>query len=178
MASTAHVTHNSGAIEWYTPPEIIAVARRVMGSIDLDPASTPEANTVVQATTYFTIDDDGLRQTWRGNIWLNPPYRHPDIDNFITKLISEPIDQACVLTNNATETSWYQALIAHAHAVCLIRKRLRFWQPGRKTASPLQGQTVAYIGPRVDLFREEFSTIGCVLLVPQKQGKDPANQRA
>jgi len=40
---TAHVSYNSRENEWYTPPEFIASAREVLGSIDIDPASSDKA---------------------------------------------------------------------------------------------------------------------------------------
>lgn len=46
--------------EWYTPVLYVEAARRVMGSIDLDPASCPFANETVRASHYFTTDDNGL----------------------------------------------------------------------------------------------------------------------
>ncbi len=50
--------------EWYTPSYIIEAARQVLGSIDLDPASCALANQTVKAAKYFTVDDDGLAQSW------------------------------------------------------------------------------------------------------------------
>jgi hypothetical protein len=66
--------HQSKSNEWYTPSEYIEAARLVMGSIDLDPASCEYANETVMAGEYFNKEDDGLSQSWFGNIWLNPPY--------------------------------------------------------------------------------------------------------
>jgi hypothetical protein len=40
---TAHLQHNSGNQEWYTPEWIIEAARVTMGRIDIDPASNPIA---------------------------------------------------------------------------------------------------------------------------------------
>ncbi len=54
-----HVSANSGCQEWYTPPEILDAARKVLGGIDTDPASSAQAQTLVQAGVYFDRDIDG-----------------------------------------------------------------------------------------------------------------------
>jgi hypothetical protein len=63
----------TGNDEWYTPAEYIERVRRVLGRIDLDPASNPQPQQIVRATQHFCKDDDALTQVWRGRIWLNPP---------------------------------------------------------------------------------------------------------
>ena len=55
-----HVTNNSGNNEWYTPQKYIEAARRVLGCIDLDPASCPYANQTVKAEHFFSIDNDSM----------------------------------------------------------------------------------------------------------------------
>lgn len=71
MANNA--LHSSASKEHYTPPEIVEAARAVMGEIDLDPATCRLANTVVKAKHTFTDKSNGFRQSWAGNVFLNPP---------------------------------------------------------------------------------------------------------
>ena len=166
-ARKPHVSYNSGNNEWYTPAEYIELARKVMGGINLDPASSDKAQEVVQAEKYYTVKNDGLFQEWFGNLWLNPPYSSELITKFTEKFISEfeNIEQAIILVNNATETEWFSKLASKADAVCFPKGRVKFYAPSGEIGAPLQGQALLYYGNRVDKFIREFCMKGwCALL--------------
>lgn len=157
-----HVSYNSGNNEWYTPKEYIDAARRAMGSIDLDPASSEIANKVVQASEIYTIETDGLSHKWHGNVWLNPPYASDLIKLFANKVASEAenINQAIILVNNATETKWFSELVKASSAVVFPTGRVNFYKPDGSIGAPLQGQAVFYIGSRSTQFLAEFMPFG------------------
>lgn len=162
-----HVSHNSGQNEWYTPESIISLVYNVMGNIDIDVASSDIANQTVKAKKYFTKESDGLSQKWYGNIFMNPPYSVKLIQQFAEKLVNERknIDQAVVLVNNATETKWFKSISSIANAVCFPTGRMRFYAPDGKTANPLQGQAILYIGDNTQSFLDNFSSIGWCAII-------------
>lgn len=65
--------HSSESFEHGSPPRVVQAAWEVMGVIDLDPASSEKFNEVVEARSFFDKAANGLKQAWRGNIFLNPP---------------------------------------------------------------------------------------------------------
>lgn len=165
--SKPHVSHNSGENEWYTPQEFIDAARQVMGAIDLDPASCKAANVMVGAANYYSISNTGLDKAWTGRVWMNPPYASDLVGKFTSKLthhyLRDEVQEAVVLVNNATDTTWFQDMAKHANAICLLRGRVRFWGPDGQTGAPLQGQVILYFGANKDGFEGSFEQFGLVV---------------
>jgi phage N-6-adenine-methyltransferase len=162
-------TGGTGETEWYTPAAVIALVRELYGGeIDLDPASSDRAQETVRAAAYFTKADDGLSKQWHGNVFLNPPYRHPDIVQFLDKLLAEldaaHIDQAILLVHNYTETDWFQkaARSRHCTAICFPDGRIPFTDPAGEPCNPTQGQALLYFGNLPLQFKVVFETVGFV----------------
>jgi len=160
-----HRAQGTGENEWYTPSEYVEAARTMMGGIDLDPASSDIAQRTVKAGRYFTVQDDGLAQSWSGRVWLNPPYAQPAIANFMNKVVQEAdnFSEAIILTHNYTDTAWFHTAASHASAICFTRGRIGFLSPDGKKAAPTQGQAFFYFGDNADRFAECFGAFGLVL---------------
>ena len=161
------MTKTTGNTEWYTPSEYIEAARAVLGAIDLDPASCAIAQRTVQATRYFTAEDDGLLHDWSGRVFLNPPYAGGigGIECFINALCaSRYITAYITLTNDCMDTAWAHKLLRHSSAVCFVRGRIRFETPGgAKAKTPPRGQMFCYHGGDVAAFKREFAQFGIVV---------------
>lgn len=83
LRALANPRHTSNSEEWMTPTDVIEAARALMGGIDLDPASSAEANTRVKARRFYgpgagSAGADGLSKPWKGKVFLNPPGGHCD----------------------------------------------------------------------------------------------------
>lgn len=166
-----HITRTTGEHEWYTPVEIIALARSVLGEIDLDPASSEIAQKNVQALAYYTKHENGLSHPWCGKVWLNPPYSEI-ISDFVGKLIEHvqdgSVSAAIMLVDNRTDTQWFHYAAAACSRLCFTRGRLKFLRPDETPGSPLNGSAFFYFGNDADLFTSRFSNQGIVLKTPDR----------
>lgn len=152
--------------EWYTPADVLDLARGVLGDIDLDPASNAHAQKTVQAATFYTKADDALRKEWRGRVFCNPPYSVPLIQDFTEKLLEEfdagRCTEAIYLVNNCTDAAWCQSLLRR-FPVCFTAGRIGFLQQDGQRFATRQGQAIFYLGPNVQRFATVFSDRGTVL---------------
>ena len=130
----------------------------------MSPASSEIANKTVLAKTFYTAEQDGLTKKWQGTVFMNPPYSHPLISQFARKLAdsvtSGLVTKAVVLVNNATETTWWQALARASTAICFPKTRVKFLDPDGNPGAPLQGQSVLYFGDQPASFFEAFCAFG------------------
>ena len=161
-----HALASSATAEHYTPREIIRLVHRVMGGIDLDPASCPEANSVVGARMFYTAEQNGLEQGWYGRLFINPP---GDRRGSLPKLFWIKLG-ASVNTRDVTEFTWLAFNISQLRTlqdacpwllaecdVCIPSSRIRF-----SGDSPTKDNAVLYWGPNRNLFRRNFSDLGQV----------------
>lgn len=158
---------SSDSYEWYTPAIYIEAAREVLGGIDLDPASSAKANTIVKATRFFDEDEDGLSREWYGRVWLNPPYcgrAGPFVYKMLEEYQAGRTEATIALLNGyATDVSWFKGL--WNHLLCFIDHRIKFIEPD--TMAPKSGSTTAsvfvYLGRDRERFADVFSRFGAVV---------------
>lgn len=156
---------SSESVEWYTPAKYIEAAREVMGGIDLDPASSKQANETVKAKKYFTKEKDGLSQNWKGRLWLNPPYRKeggPFVEKLIQGYVCGDVESAILLVNaNSNDASWFWPL--WDYTLCFTYGRINFYTIDKKENGPTHGSCLVYFGEDIPKFKEVFEEFGAVV---------------
>ena len=182
--------HSCESPEWYTPAPIVEAARRVLGGIDLDPASSDVANQIVRAARYFTADDDGLRQAWTArSVFVNPPGGL--VPQFWDALLRGWCQQtfACAIwigySLEQLQTLQSRACTPLAFPFCVPQRRIAFVEnEGRRVAriekqraagakpkaasSPSHGNYICYLGSEPARFVQAFRPLGCCV-VPGRQ---------
>lgn len=178
--------HSMDSCDWYTPSPFVEAAREVMGGIDLDPASHEEANRTVNATKYYTAEDDGLKQSWDGRIFLNPPGGL--VGAFWRKLVNETFlcsrDFQCIWIGYSLEQLQTLQCVGASRSpmdfpICITSKRIAFVENEAKRAeriakmiavgkkpnaksSPSHSNYITYVGPKRSKFGDVFSRFGVV----------------
>lgn len=179
-ADTASTTWSRrGSIEWYTPPELIEVARRVLGGpIDLDPCSCQEAQEIVKAERFFSAEEDGLSQPWEASkLWMNPPQGTVGdktsvtslwLDKLFEEIAAGRVQRALVLVRAAVDCAWFDPL--WEFPICFIRGRPKFIPAAQHQGTrPNTAVCIAGVNVVLDRFVSEFQPWGKIV-IPRGDG--------
>lgn len=161
--------------EWYTPAWCIELVNEVIGEIDLDPASSVQANEVIKAKRFYTSADDGLIKSWRAKtIFLNPPYNGKAgewTQRAVYTYDVNACNEAILLVFAKIGYNWFNQLLK-GFPTCLVYERIKFTSPNREIVGNGQAKHTSafvYLGNISGgmVFNRVFSKIGC-MTIPQE----------
>jgi hypothetical protein len=159
----------SDSVEWYTPARYIEAVRECLGGIDLDPASSAQANETVGAMRIFS--HSGLERQWQGRVFTNPPYGKTDDGKslaaaFCVKAIEEYESgnvEACIILINSLHSQTWQAPL-YKYVVCFVDHRIQFISgDGEENKNPTFQNIFVYLGSDVARFANVFGKFGYVM---------------
>jgi phage N-6-adenine-methyltransferase len=113
-----------GRDDWGTPQILFDTLNQEF-HFNLDPCAD-DANR--KCDTYHTVRDDGLKQTWKGRVFVNPPYsqNHKWLKKSYESVASGESEVVVVLTTSKTDTSAWHNFIMKAREIRFIMRRIRF----------------------------------------------------
>lgn len=138
--------YSSKKVEWETPQPIFDFINKEW-HFDVDVCALPEN---AKCDTYYTPDQDGLKQIWLGACWMNPPYGR-DIAKWMRKAYNTAKSNhgsVVALVHARTDTKWWHDYAMKATYIIFIKGRLKF---GNAEAScPFPSCFVIFEKGRVD----------------------------
>ena len=159
--------------EYYTPSNVVQLAKQVahVESFDLDPASSHVANSHNNiAQHYFCKKQDGLKQEWYGDVFINPPYSSSSGNTslWINKALecyqTGKISSITMLLRDASGTKYFDTASKN-FAACYLKDRLRFWTPdGVCPRLSRDKHVLVYLGPHIGDFKDILAEYGLVTL--------------
>ena len=125
VAGKMKVHYSSKTDNWATPQWLFDKLNAIY-DFDLDVCANSEN---AKFWRYYSPDDYGLKQTWTGRIWMNPPYGRT-IGKWVKKAYQSAIDGSYVvaLLPARTDTKWFHDYIYGKPSVTVefVKGRLRF----------------------------------------------------
>lgn len=138
MTNKENIHFSSKTDLWATPQEFFNKYNKVY-KFKTDVCATIEN---AKCDKFFTKEQDGLKQDWKGSCWMNPPYGR-EIKVWIKKAYESSLNGATVvcLLPSRTDTTWW-------HEYCMkgeiefIRGRLKFGNS--KNSAPFPSAVVVF----------------------------------
>jgi phage N-6-adenine-methyltransferase len=136
MVSSVHFSSKTDL--WATPQDFFDRYNSIY-NFTTDVCATEEN---AKCSHYYTRETDGLRQTWSGNCWMNPPYGR-EIKQWMQKAYESSLNGATVvcLVPARTDTAWWHDYAMQGQ-IEFIRGRLRFG--GHNNSAPFPSAVVVF----------------------------------
>ncbi len=140
--------------EWATPPELFQTLDSEF-QFDLDPAAAEWNH---KCAEFFTIKEDGLKQKWHGNVFMNPPYGRKithwvekAYEEYLSKAVAESrrsaVDVVVGLLPARTDPQWFHKYINGKAEIRFLPGRIYFIREDGSTGrSPWGSMVVVWRG--------------------------------
>lgn len=132
------VHFSSATDQWATPQALFDEIAQEF-NFETDVCALPSS---AKCKNYFTPEDDGLSQEWRGVCWMNPPYGR-EIGRWMKKAYESSQAGATVvcLVPARTDTEWWWQYARHG-LIRIIKGRLKFGDA--KSSAPFPSALVIF----------------------------------
>jgi phage N-6-adenine-methyltransferase len=132
------VHYSSQTVIWETPKEFFDKYNEKY-KFDIDVCALPEN---AKCSKFYSPEEDGLKQEWVGNCWMNPPYGR-EISKWMKKAYESSLKGATVvcLVPSRTDTKWWHEFAIKGQ-IEFIKGRLKFG--GHKNAAPFPNAVVVF----------------------------------
>lgn len=136
-----NVHFSSKSNEWTTPNDLYNNLDQVF-NFTLDPCATHENH---KCDKYFTIEDNGILQSWANeNVFMNPPYAR-EIKDWIAKAYRESLNGAivvCLVPARTDTRYWHDYIFPYAESIIYLKGRLKFG--GSTNSAPFPSAIVVF----------------------------------
>ena len=175
--------NGSKAHNWRTPPDVLDLAREIIGDpIPLDPATATDNPT--HAANFYdgtAATGDGLLMPWDRPWWLNSPFGR-QLKTWAERAATAKAP-GLMLAPARVDTQWWARIYGTADVIAFWRGRMRFLsplvgplEPGQQRPGvaldpcPFPVQIAAYAGPCTDTERAAFVAKVRAVLGPHCNG--------
>jgi hypothetical protein len=133
-AAVSKYNFDSERSDYWTPQEIWQNILGFTGLIMFDYDVCCSVKNIL-ANMHYTIKEDGLKQSWKGVCWLNPPFR--TMEKWVKKAVSEVKENNCEVWGIMpcrTENKFFKEFIMQNPDAFFVplRKGVQFLNPDSK----------------------------------------------
>lgn len=139
----AKVLFSSKSMEWTTPKPFFNKLNKKF-DFTLDPCAQSHN---ALCSRYFTVKEDGLKQSWKGHrAFVNPPYGR-GIKEWVKKCYEESLNRettVVMLIPARTDTRYWHDYVMKADEIHMVKGRLKFG--GGTNSAPFPSAVVVFRG--------------------------------